>query len=60
VVANVPVLNQLVPHTDFVAQCQSAVSGRREWSIPLAVLGGLGIAGVLIIGARTGRGAVAG
>jgi hypothetical protein len=30
-VANVPILNQIVPHADFVAQCQSAVSSRRAW-----------------------------
>ena len=36
-VANVPILNQVVPHNDYVAQCQSAVSQRRAWSIPVAV-----------------------
>ena len=25
-VANVPILNQIVPHTDYVATCQEAVS----------------------------------
>ena len=38
-IAGVPILNQVVPHTDFVAQCESAVSSRRAWSIPLAVVG---------------------
>lgn len=44
-VANVPILNQVVPHTDYVAECQSSVSSRRAWSIPLAVIGVLTVAG---------------
>ncbi len=51
-VANVPILNQIVPHSDFVAQCQSAVSGRRAWSIPLAVVGALVAAGALVVRPR--------
>ncbi len=54
VVANVPILNQLVPHTDFVAQCQSSVSQRRSWSIPLAVIGLLVAGGSLLINTRSG------
>lgn len=38
-VASVPILNQVVPHMDYVAECQSALSGRRSWAIPIAVLG---------------------
>jgi len=38
-IAGVPILNQVVPHTDFVAQCDSAVSSRRTWSIPLTIAG---------------------
>ncbi|MCV7078224.1 aminopeptidase [Mycobacterium szulgai] len=56
--ANIPILNQIVPHTDFVAQCESAISGRRMWTIPLAVIGVVGIAGALLVrrneGATTG------
>ena len=48
-VANVPILNQIVPHTDYVATCQEAVSRRRSWSIPLAVVGALVVAGSLVI-----------
>jgi hypothetical protein len=48
-VANVPILNQILPHTDYVAECQEAVSGRRSWSIPLAVVGALVVAGSLVI-----------
>lgn len=49
-VANIPILNQVVPHTDYVAQCQSSVGSRRMWSIPLAVIGLLAIGGVLLTG----------
>jgi hypothetical protein len=52
--ANIPILNQLIPHTDFVAECQSAASGRRMWTIPLAVIGVIGIAGALVVRPRQG------
>ncbi len=55
--ANIPILNQLIPHTDFVAECQSSVSSRRMWTIPLAVIGVIGIAGAL---ARPRQGAATG
>jgi hypothetical protein len=48
-VANVPILNQIVPHTDYVANCQSAVSSRRTWSIPLTVIGLLAVLGSLAV-----------
>jgi hypothetical protein len=47
--ANIPIVNQLLPHTDYVAQCQSAVSGRRMWTIPLAVVGVIAIGGALLV-----------
>lgn len=47
--ANIPILNEIVPHTDFVAQCQSSVSSRRMWAIPLAVIGVIGITGALLV-----------
>lgn len=50
--ANIPILNQIVPHTDFVAQCQSSVGGRRAWAIPLAVLGVIAIGATLLTGRR--------
>jgi hypothetical protein len=53
-VANIPVLNQVVPHTDYVAKCESAVSGRRAWSIPVAVLGAIGVVGALAGSGRRG------
>lgn len=55
-VANVPILNQVVPHSDYVAQCQSSVSQRRAWSIPLTVIGVLVAAGSLVVGGRSGAG----
>ncbi|GFG48699.1 aminopeptidase [Mycolicibacterium agri] len=48
-VAGVPILNQIVPHTDYVAMCQDAVSSRRSWSIPLAVIGALALAGSMLV-----------
>ena len=47
--ANIPILNQLLPHTDFVAQCNSSVHSQQMWTIPLAVIGVLGIAGALLV-----------
>lgn len=49
-VTGIPILNQVVPHTDYVAQCQSAVSERRAWSIPLAIVGILVAAGSTVVG----------
>jgi len=49
-VANIPILNQVVPHTDYVAQCQSSVGSRRMWTIPLAVVGLIAVAGALLAG----------
>ena len=48
-VASVPIVNQFVPHTDYVAQCQSSVGGRRAWTIPLVVVGIIGVAGALLV-----------
>ncbi len=48
-VANIPILNQVVPHTDYVAQCQSSVGSRRMWSIPLAAVGVIAVAGALLM-----------
>ena len=47
--ANIPILNQIIPHTDFVAQCNSSVHSRQMWTIPLAAIGVLGIAGALLV-----------
>jgi hypothetical protein len=52
--ANLPVLNEVIPHSDYVALCQSAVSGRRAWTIPVAVVGLVVIAGSFFVGGRAG------
>lgn len=49
---NIPILNQVLPHTDYVAQCESALSSRRAWSIPLAVIGAVLVAGALLVPGR--------
>jgi hypothetical protein len=48
-VANIPILNQIVPHTDFVAACESSLSTRRAWTIPLALVGLVAIGGSLLV-----------
>lgn len=53
-VANVPILNQVVPHMDYVAECQSGLSSRRSWSIPIAALGALVAGGSTLLGGRPG------
>ena len=50
--ANLPVINELVPHTDYVAECESALSSRRMWAIPVAVVGLLGLGASLLVGGR--------
>jgi len=54
-VAGIPILNQIVPHTDFVAECQSALSSRRSWTIPVTVIGAIAVFGALFV--RSGRSA---
>ncbi|MBO0880076.1 MAG: aminopeptidase [Mycobacterium sp.] len=41
--ANIPILNKIISHTDFVAECQSALARRRLWTIPMAVVGGIAL-----------------
>jgi hypothetical protein len=53
--ANIPILNQVLPHTDYVAQCQSSVTTRRSWTIPLAVIGVLAVGGALLVGRQGAR-----
>lgn len=48
--SNIPILNQVIPHTDYVAQCQSSVNSRRMWTIPLAVIGIVAVGGALLVG----------
>jgi hypothetical protein len=49
---NLPILNEIVPHTDYATQCQSAVSSRRAWAIPVAVVGLVVTAGSFFVGGR--------
>ncbi|MCT7661453.1 aminopeptidase [Mycobacterium deserti] len=51
---NLPILNELVPHTDYAAQCQSAVGDRRTWTIPVAVIGLVVLLGSFFVGGRAG------
>lgn len=53
--ANLPILDQIVPSRDFVAECESAVSSRRSWAIPVAVVGVVLVVGSFFAGGRTGR-----
>jgi hypothetical protein len=54
-VASIPILNQIVPHTDFVAECQSALSNRRSWSIPVIVIGAIAVVAAFFVrGSRSG------
>jgi hypothetical protein len=48
-VANIPILNQIIPHTDFVAECQSALSSRRSWTIPVSVIGAIAVVAAFFV-----------
>ena len=50
--ANLPVVNQFIPHTNYVAACNSALSTRRAWSIPVAVVGLIVVAGAFLVRGR--------
>jgi hypothetical protein len=54
-VAKVPTPDQAVPHPDYVAACETAISGRRHWAVPLVIVGAAGI--LLGLVARTRRAA---
>ncbi len=43
VVQQIPIANQLAPKSEFVASCNSALGDRRLWTIPLAVIGLVGV-----------------
>jgi hypothetical protein len=44
VVAEIPILNQIVPHRDYVSECKSSISSRRTWTIPLTIVGAVVLA----------------
>jgi hypothetical protein len=52
VVADIPIVNQIVPHTDYVSECRSSISSRRSWTIPLAVVGAIVIAASFLVRGR--------
>ncbi len=54
-VASIPILNQVIPHTDFVAECQSELSSRRSWTIPLTAIGAIALLAAFFL--RGGRSA---
>ena len=56
--ANIPVLTQVIPHNDYVALCESSLSGRRSWTLPLTLVGVLGIGGALLMRRAEGAPAV--
>jgi hypothetical protein len=48
-----PLVDPVAPRPDLVAACDSAISGRRHWAIPLVIVGAAGIlAGVVVRGHR--------
>jgi hypothetical protein len=53
VVAEIPILNQVVPHRDYVSECKSSISSRRTWTIPLTIVGAVVIgASFMLRGSR--------
>jgi hypothetical protein len=52
VVADIPVVNQIVPHTDYVSECQSSISSRRTWTIPVTVVGSIMVAASFLVPGR--------
>jgi hypothetical protein len=51
---NIPVVSEFIPHSNYVSQCESSVSTRRAWSIPLAVIGLVALAGGALVQGRSG------
>ncbi|OBI74351.1 aminopeptidase [Mycobacterium sp. E740] len=53
---NLPIIDELTQDPpDYVAECQSAVSGRRSWTIPVAIVGLVVLVGSFFVGGRTAR-----
>jgi hypothetical protein len=49
---DVQFLGQTVPHPDYAAACDEAISGRRHWAIPLTIVGVAGILAGLFVRSR--------
>jgi hypothetical protein len=59
VVAEIPIVNQIVQHRDYVSDCQSAISSRRTWTIPLTIVGAVVVAASFLVrGSRVGANTV--
>jgi hypothetical protein len=50
--ANVPLVNQFIPQSRYVAACDTALGNRRTWTIPVTVIGVIVMAAVLAPGPR--------
>lgn len=53
--ANLPIVNQVLPGTHYGDQCRSAVEGRRWWSIPLTIVGAVAVVGSFFLPDRAGN-----
>jgi hypothetical protein len=53
-VANLPIVKDLVAHSDYVAECQTALSGRGSWSIPVTIIGAAAVAAGVVLRGRGG------
>ena len=48
---NIPIIGEVLSGgTDYVVMCESALSARRSWTIPLAAVGAVAIVGALVVG----------
>jgi hypothetical protein len=36
-------IDRAIPHPDLTAACESAISERRHWAVPLAIVGAVGL-----------------
>jgi hypothetical protein len=45
--ARKPILHQFVPRTDYGVLCDTSVTNRRIWTVPLAFVGTIGIVGAV-------------
>lgn len=53
---NLPIIDELTnADSNYVGECESAVSGRRAWSIPVAIVGLVVLVGGFLVGGRGTR-----
>jgi hypothetical protein len=53
-VVAIPPPNQAIPHPNYAVECESAISGRRHWAIPLVIVGAAGVLLGVLFGGRRG------